>query len=61
MNLAHIIFIHKFYNEIVDTIMKQLKKQSKNETLQFFGITYFTFNSDRFFIFSGSLVLHRMV
>ena len=32
---THIIFIHKYYNEIVGKIVKQPKTQGKNETLQF--------------------------
>ena len=42
---AHIIFIHKSYNEIVHKIVKQPKKQGKNEILNFLGscISHFCF------------------
>ena len=56
---AHIIFTHKSYNETVDKIIKQPKKQGKNKTL--FVQPNLTFASDRLFIFLGFLELHRMV
>ena len=34
---GHLVFIHKFYNEIFDKIIKQTKQQGKYETLHFLG------------------------
>ena len=57
---AHIIFIHKSYKEIIDKIIRQPKHRTN---LKFYisGKPYFSFASDRLFIFSVFIVLNKMM
>ena len=57
---AHIIFIHKSYNEIVDKIVKWPENRAKMR-LYIFESLYLTFASNRLFIFSGFIVFQGMM